>query len=448
LHSRRNKEEGALLLTALISAAQRFLKPYVDPILRVLLPKATDPSPGVVAAVLGAIGQLAEVGDEDLLPYLPELMPIILDALQDQSSTAKRLAALQTLGKLAANTGFVIEPYIKYPTLLPTLIDILNAEQQEKLRRETVKVLGILGALDPYRYKVESVNDDNNAVNANSDISLLMSGMGPSSEDYFPTVAINALLKILRDPSLSTYHNAVIQAFMYIFKTLGMKCVSFLPQIIPTFLSVMRSSPAGMLDFYFQQLSFLVSIVKQHIRNYLVDIFALIRDFWNPTSSLQTTILSLVEAIATELGDEFKVYLPHLLPHMLQILDNDFTEKRQATQKVLHALTVFGSSLQDYMHLVAPSIVRVFEKPEININVRRAAVVTIGQLCRKVDFSDHAARIIHPLVRVLASNQVEMRNVVMETLCMLVYQLGASYSVFIPSVRKVCDILNNLLPMG
>jgi FKBP12-rapamycin complex-associated protein len=235
--SSRNKEESALLLTALISAAQRFLKPYVDPILRVLLLKASDLVPNVVAAVLGAIGQLAEVGGEDMQPYLNELMPIILEALQDQSASAKRHAALKTLGQLTANTGFVIEPYLKYPSLLPILIDILNTEQMATLRQETVKLLGILGALDPYRYKVERVTEDgkanniNSANGANADISLLMVGMGPSSEDYFPTVAINALLKILREPSLNSYHSTVIQAFMYMFKTLGLKCVPFLPQV-------------------------------------------------------------------------------------------------------------------------------------------------------------------------------------------------------------------------
>lgn len=231
LCSSRTKEEGALLLTALISAAQRFLKPYVDPILRVLLPKANDSAPGVVAAVLGAIGQLAEVGGEDLMPYLPELMPIILEALQDQSSSAKRHAALRTLGQLSANAGFVIDPYLEYPSLLPILISILNTEQAPPLRRETVKLLGILGALDPYRYKVESVTEDSKTATANADISLMIVGMGPSSEDYFPTVAINALLKILKDSSLSNYHSPVIQAFMYMFKTLGMKCVPFLPQV-------------------------------------------------------------------------------------------------------------------------------------------------------------------------------------------------------------------------
>jgi len=56
-------------------------------------------------------------------------------------------------------------------------------------------------------------------------------GLNPSSEEYYPTVAINALMRILRDPSLSVHHTAVVQAVIYIFKTLGLKCVSFLPQV-------------------------------------------------------------------------------------------------------------------------------------------------------------------------------------------------------------------------
>ena len=58
---------------------------------------------------------------------------------------------------------------------------------------------------------------------------------GPSSsDDYYQTVAVNALLSILRDQGLSSQHHKVIEAVMSIFKTQGLKCVSFLPQVSPT----------------------------------------------------------------------------------------------------------------------------------------------------------------------------------------------------------------------
>jgi FKBP12-rapamycin complex-associated protein len=144
------------LLGRLIAASQRLVKPYVDPILKVLLQKISDPSPAVASQIMTAVGELAQVGREDLVPYLPELIPLLIDTIQDQSSSSKREVALRTLGQLSTNTSYVVEPYLKYPNLLEVLINILKTEQVHSTRREAVKLIGILGALDPYRHKVRS----------------------------------------------------------------------------------------------------------------------------------------------------------------------------------------------------------------------------------------------------------------------------------------------------
>lgn len=153
----RNKEESAKLLSHLVSAAQKLIKPYVEPIVTVLLPKAADQSAGVASSVLGALGELATVGGEDMIPYIPQLMPIIIDTLQDQGSSSKREAALRTLGQLASNSGYVIEPYIEYPHLLSILVNIVKTEQTGYLRKETIKLMGILGAIDPYKHQVTNL---------------------------------------------------------------------------------------------------------------------------------------------------------------------------------------------------------------------------------------------------------------------------------------------------
>jgi FKBP12-rapamycin complex-associated protein len=70
---------------------------------------------------------------------------------------------------------------------------------------------------------------------------------------------------------------------------------------------VMKSCPLDMLNFYFQQLGQLVKIIKQHIRNFLDDIFALVKEFWTSGSNIQLTIIQLVEEIAQALDGDFKV---------------------------------------------------------------------------------------------------------------------------------------------
>lgn len=231
----RNKEEAARLLGLLISNAKTLVKPYVEAVLKVLLPKAHDPNAGVASAILACIGELAKVGGEDLHPYVKQLMPLIIDTLQDQSSSVKRDTSLRTLGELASNSGYVIQPYLDFPNLFELFIGILKSEQSVGTRRETVKVMGILGALDPYKYQTTDtvdkiVGNSADQRDASVDMSMMMIGMG-NTEEYYPTVVMGALMQILKDPSLNTHHTAVIQSIMSMYKALGLKCVSFLPEV-------------------------------------------------------------------------------------------------------------------------------------------------------------------------------------------------------------------------
>ncbi|TGZ84962.1 FAT-domain-containing protein [Ascodesmis nigricans] len=436
----RNKEESARLLSHLVAASQKLIKPYVEPMVTVLLPKARDSSAGVASSILAALGELAAVGGEDMIQYIPQLMPLIIETLQDQSSLAKREAALRTLGQLASNSGYVIEPYIQYPQLLGILVNIVKTEQDKDLRQETIKLMGILGALDPYKHQiVESTADASLPEQAHShnDVMVIMGGLTPSQEEYYPTVVISSLLAMLKDPSLSQHHSAVIEAIMNIFKTLGLKCVTFLKDIIPGFIGVTRGCSPAKLDQYFNNLGILVSIVKQHIRPYLPEILQLIRDYWPSHLSLQPTMINLIESIAHSLEGEFKVYLASMLPLMLAALETQQHGNAAIVEKILHAFVVFGSSSEEYMHLIIPVIIKLIERPAQRVSTRKAGMEAIARLSRKVNISDHASRIIHPLSRLLLVSDPVLRTAALDTLCALIFQLGNDYAHFIPMINKI-----------
>ncbi len=60
----------------------------------------------------------------------------------------------------------------------------------------------------------------------------LLVNMGTGSlEEFYPSVAIASLMRVIRDPTLSQYHNEVVQAVTYIFRALGIKSVPFIPQV-------------------------------------------------------------------------------------------------------------------------------------------------------------------------------------------------------------------------
>lgn len=277
-----------------------------------------------------------------------------------------------------------------------------------------------------------------------TDVSLLITGLTPSNEDYYPTIVVSTLMSVIRDQSLTHLHATVIDAVMNIYTTLGLKCVPFLGKVIPGFLEVLRNSAQGREEGYFNQLAVLVRTVRQHIRPFLPQITQVLSDLWPRVPSAHATMLSLIESIARCLEGEFKVFLAPLLPHILGVLDQDQTPRRAASERVLHAFLVFGSSAEEYMHLILPVIIRMFERQNQSQSIRKAAIETIGKLTKKVNISDFASRIIHPLSRVIAGNDVVLRHAALETLTALVFQLGPDYLIFIPMINKVIFELASL----
>ena len=60
------------------------------------------------------IGDLAQVGGTLMGKYVNDLLPILLDILNDASSSQKREVSLWTLAQLVESTGAVVTPYSRY----------------------------------------------------------------------------------------------------------------------------------------------------------------------------------------------------------------------------------------------------------------------------------------------------------------------------------------------
>ncbi|KAF7308846.1 Serine/threonine-protein kinase TOR [Mycena kentingensis (nom. inval.)] len=432
--SKRSREECTSLLTMLINVTHGFMKPYALPMLAALMDKATDSNPTVAAHIIMCLGELAVVAGEEALPDVARLMEVIMTQLADPS-LVKRDAALHTLGQVCSSTGYVIDPFIEHPELLQLLSRILRTDTTPLIvQREVLKVFGIIGALDPYTRQTRSL--ENGSEITLTTINLVIPNSMPTTDDYFQTTVMNALLDILKDPALNTHYHNVIEAIMSIFKTQGLKCVAFLPKVIPAFVAVTRSAPARLQEFHLQQLAILVGIVKQHIRSDMVVVFTLVKELWD-IPPLQLPLVSLIEALANALAASFKPLLPTVIPLFLRAFDHDMGPKRAQTQsKILEALQTFGAILEEYLYLVIPIIVRTYERSDASTSLRRQAIQTINKLTRHVNFADHASRIIHPLVRVFNGATNELRMSVMETLCSLVIQLGSDFAVFVPMINQ------------
>ena len=198
-----------------------------------------------------------------------------------------------------------------------------------------------------------------------------------------------------------------------------------------------RTSASRVQIFHLEQLAILVGIIKQHVRNHTTDIFKLVQELWdNPI--LQLPLMSLVEALGKALDAEFKPFIPMILPPILKVFEGEMNDKIGMTQmKIFDAFLTFGANIEEYLQLVIPLIVKTYERQDAGVPLRKKAIQTIEGLTHRVNFSDHASRIIHPLVRVLNQSNNELRMAVMDTLCALMIQLGSDFAIFHPTIRKV-----------
>lgn len=456
------REESAKLLGCLIRHCERLILPYIAPIHKALVSKLCEgigvsANNGVVTGVLATIGELARVGGFAMRQYLNELMPLIVDALMDGAAVVKREVAVSTLGQVVQSTGYVISPYNEYPLLLGLLLKLLNGELAWSTRREVLKVLGIMGALDPHIHKRnqqslpgahgEVTRPASDTGQHTRSMEELPMDHGPSfatSEDYYATVAINSLMRILRDPSLSSYHQKVVGSLMFIFKSMGLGCVPYLPKVLLDLFHTVRTCEDGLKEFITWKLGTLVSIVRQHIRKYLPELLSLISELWSSFSLPATNrpvqgspILHLVEQLCLALNDEFRTYLPVILPCCIQVLsDAERCNDYSYVLDILHTLEVFGGTLDEHMHLLFPALIRLF-KVDASLDIRRAAIKTLTKLIPRVQVTGHVSALVHHLKQVLDGSNDELRKDAVDAFCCLAHALGEDFTIFIPSIHKL-----------
>uniref|UniRef100_H2Y9G6 Serine/threonine-protein kinase TOR n=1 Tax=Ciona savignyi TaxID=51511 RepID=H2Y9G6_CIOSA len=437
----RNKLQASRLIGRLARNAPSFMHAYVVPTIKTLITKLKDEEQTVAVSVgmMRTIGDLAEVGGHDVSVVIDQLFPIILSMLQAMSCFTKREVALVTLGKVVESTGYVVEPYFKCPTLLDVLLAFLKTEPSLAFRKEVMKVLGLIGTLDPFKHKMNQCSPEDVSFfppQIDFNVNDMLVSIGTTSEDFYPAVAITTLMRVLRDPLLSSHHKDVIQAVNHMFQSLKVKCVPYLPEIIPTYLSTIQTCDPSIREFLFKSLGLITSTVKQHARGFMDRIFAVIKEYWGMGSGMQSTLLSLTEEIAAALSSEFKLYLPQIIPYALRIFLYDDSPGKTVTLQLLHALEVFGVNMDDYSHILLPPMMQLLRAHDTPINIKSAILETLSTLCDCIDLREHMSLIVHPLTYILDTTP-DLQQPAVRALCAAIKQFGARFAVLVPMVDQI-----------
>lgn len=66
--------------------------------------------------------------------------------------------------------------------------------------------------------------------------------------------------------------------------------------------------------------------------------------------------------------------------------------------QLLLAFQKFGATLEEFLHMILPHIVKLFDASDVPLSVRRTALETVDHFADYLDLSDYTSKIIHPLV--------------------------------------------------
>ena len=131
-----------------------------------------------------------------------------------------------------------------------------------------------------------------------------------------------------------------MQSVMFIFNSLGTRCIAFLDLIVPHIISAIKNSDTqrNLREFLLQQLAAVSNLVKQHLRPYISQIFEVATQFW---SSYLPACLALLENMAVRTPDDFHPFLPTFVRHLLSsvsfrfgnVLSEEFLSKVRKSAK-------------------------------------------------------------------------------------------------------------------
>ncbi|CAK5017836.1 unnamed protein product, partial [Aphanomyces euteiches] len=481
----RVKEEGALLLGHFLRSASSLTKPYVFPILKVLMQNLRDDDGSLNKAVVGTLGELAVVGQDALLPHLPQLLPELVAEMHEMKSStanvAKMVVVVRTLGLLVGSTGYVTRPYHEYPEILEGLSAALqrSGDANATLRIESGRTLGILGAFDPFSFKLFQLERQGRSLGSGLvatkqlDLQLNKTFKGqeiqlvkreetivkttgvkfsiqcvaleellPSlitGDQYFPAVAINALVRILNEPRNSIHYQGAILAIMYICQGLGKRIEPQLHRIVPAFFVALEVVNIELKVFVLEQITALVRLMEDKIQSHLdhVAVAYLMQQFGKRHLA---HVLNLVQEVASVLGESFRVYLSDVVPELLSVIRSERDSlARPQTCLVLKTIVTLGRLLDGYLHLILPVLLKLIQS-NADIQPRKQALGTLGTLVRKLNVSTFASKIIHMLARIIGNSaQNDLVYLAMDCLIAMMYTLGEDYAIFVPVVNQVLN---------
>ncbi len=321
------------------------------------------------------------------------------------------------------------------------------------IRRAVIRAIGILGAPSADDIKSFDAQAESNQTSQPSAASsqkqkfldrFELHKKKEGKDHYFVYAALNALLAVANDATQSSHHNLVVNAFNIIVVPHQPQCIEMLRFIIPAFVFMIKhassestistsSSQTTLADSFCERLADFIRKLNATITQFLPELLDLADDAWQENLVSPGALVTLIEGIASVLGEGLRPYLPRLLPNVFRLLTQVSTNalpsdnvSSQLLTPIFRLLDSIATSCDGFQHIVYPSLLSLVDFASISLPTRQAGLRTLIRLTAAVDVWDQVSVMLHTIVHVLDTTP-ELRSLSMELLVLLIHKIGSSY---------------------
>ncbi|KAL5111824.1 Serine/threonine-protein kinase mTOR [Taenia crassiceps] len=327
---------------------------------------------GLVVALFSALAHLSTVCPQAVVTLMDDLIPVLVYMLQDPTCHAKRSVAAWAFGVLVSNTGYVVRPYMKHPDLMELLFALLRSVESRSIQIEILRLLGLIGAVDPFKLKVSmgqydyiqetdtAVSQYDIAESRDVDITqseLLVNLCWDNREEFFAGYSLSALINILREPGMRSNWDHVVQVIASVLESFNQRAIPCLHQIMMELFKCLQ----GLHEIKLQEaityhMCSIVQIVGPFAKEFASEIVDIITTYWNFSAShiVQRNCIRLAGAIAKAIKTDFRPSMPRLVPCILRSLKQEMVDENLIA--LCDLISDLGSLLDGHLHILLPAL--------------------------------------------------------------------------------------------
>lgn len=488
------RQESVQLLYAIVKGANVLIEPHVNQILNPLMALLAEPNTQVFGSAISTIGELSVASTEVVQKNFSRILPRLIHALNDSTSASNREVAVVALGKVMSSVSRQLkEPYTKFTDLFQGLVRAIQTESDENsaLQMQAMRTAGLLGAVDPSVYqqykgvvntlKADSKTikpdhfDDSSTVDPKefSDKPLHEKRM-TKIEKYYFTVIISELKDTLLDASLGGYHQTVLAIAFRVVKQVGYQAFPFIHEYMDGLMSRLGhiDTNASMKEFLLDHISSLVVTIGRQMRHYLTTLVKVINDH---CASYLPQCLDILEATFNTFSlPEFSIVLRDVLSTLLKVIPDEISEdsKREDSQQkndtsanrgrivptrkllrlpkaqmLLQSIVNMKEKLGECRWQLIHLVVNAFDNTAVSVDFRRYCLGVLMNLTNVDDISEHANRIIHPIIRAMTGDpDNQLLAACLTAISSLLCRLGFDFLPFVQPIKRALPLFT-LLPV-